>query len=207
MDWAIPANIVAVKDAVVVSVETKRGQTAVQPGQAVKRGDVLIAGHVVYSPDKTAYDTHADGSVTGACVYSAESELPTSVVEYAPSGQTQTVRFVQLCGLRLWGNRIAFDRYRETGTRTVFVSLFGLPITMQLTSLEELTERERLLTEGERREQAELYAVNDAIALVPTDAKICSIHTVEQTADGTVRIRCTIVTEESIGITKEFGNE
>ncbi|MBR0081169.1 MAG: sporulation protein YqfD [Clostridia bacterium] len=207
VDWSVPADIVAKKEAVIVSVETKRGQAAVQPGQTVQRGDVLISGHVVYSEDKTAYDTHADGEVLGACVYTADAELPRTVTEWVPSGETVSVRSVYVCGIPLWRRRIPYAQYRETGERTVFVSAFGLPISMRVSTAAELCERERVLTEGERREQAELYAVNDAIALVPTDARICSIHTVEQTEGGTTRVRCQIVTEERIGMTKEYKNE
>ncbi len=206
-DWSTPADLIAKKDAVVVSVETKRGKAQVQPGQPVKRGDVLISGHVVYSEDRTAYDTRADGTVTGACVYIAESELPATVTEYVESGSAARWKQLLICGIPLWNPKPPFERYLETSDKTVMVSLFGLPVSIRSKDLSELTMQERILSESERREQAELYAVTDAVAMVPHDARICSIHTVEQTEGTTVRVRCTVVTEERIGLIKEYGHE
>lgn len=207
IDWSIPAHIVAQKDAVVVSVETKRGQTAVAPGQTVQRGDVLISGHVVYSEDRTPYDTHADGRVLGACVYTADAELPTTAVALEPSGSVETVHEILLLGHALWSVSPSFGQFRITSDETTAVSSFGIPIAVRTVALEELVERERVLTERERREQAELAATTDAMALVPHDARICSIHTVMQTENGVERVRCTIVTEEDIGISKEYQHE
>ncbi len=206
-DRSVPADLVAKKDAVIVSIETKRGQPQATAGQRVKQGDVLIAGHVVYSPDKTAYDTRADGTVTGACVYEAESDLPETVVAYAESGRTARWKQILVCGIPLWTPKPRFERYLEVTDETKQVSLFGLPIAIRVKDLAELTEQERVLTETERREQAELYAMTDAIASVPHDARICSIHMVEHTEGTTTRIRCTVVTEERIEWIKEYRNE
>ena len=206
-DWSVPAHIVAKKDAVVVAVETKRGQPAANAGQTVRRGDVLISGHVVYSEDRTPYDTHADGRVTGACVYTADAELPTTVVVLEPSGSVETVHEILLCGRALWNGTPSFEQFRITSDETTQVASFGVPIAVRTVVVEELVEQERILTETERREQAELAATSDAMALVPHDAKICSIHTVMQTEDGAARVRCTIVTEEDIGISKEYQHE
>lgn len=204
IDRSRPSNVIAAKDAVIVSVETKRGKAAVSGGDRVYQGDVLISGHVVYSEDRTPYDTYAEGTVTGACVYTADAELPTSVTEYMPTGETGTIRTLLLAGVPVLHSHAPFAHYRETGTRTVSIARTGLPIGMTVVSVEELAERERILTEPERREQAELSAYRAAVALVPEHAAICSIHTTERVENGTVRIRCTVVTEEQIGINKEY---
>ncbi len=204
IDWTVPADLIASKDAVIVSVQTKRGQCKVVPGQAVRKGDVLIAGHVVYSSDKTAYDTHADGIVTGCCLYEAEADFPKTVQEYAQTGQTETLYDLFVCSFPVIGQESSFSESVTLETSEKQISSFLFPIILRKTVYAEVAMRERILSEEEQREQAEIYAVNDAISLVPHDAKICSIHTVEQQQGKRVFVRCTIVTEETIQQSREI---
>lgn len=204
VDWSVPADIVAKKDATVVSVETRRGKSRVVSGQAVRKGDVLIGGHVMFREDRVSYDTRADGTVTGCCVYTAEADFPQTVTEYVCTGNTEMKRELLVFGIPILRSRSGFAVCFEDDETEIPVARFGVPMTVRRTEVSEAELRERVLSEAERGEQAELYAVTDAIAKVPHDAKICSIHTTVQ-RDGKRRfVRCTVVTEESIGEIREM---
>ncbi len=204
-DTSVPADLVAKKDAIILSVQTKRGKCQIKPGQIVSQGTVLISGHVMYSPDKTTYDTRADGIVLGSCTYSATADLPETVAEHTLSGNTETLRTISVCGFPLWQQKTTFAGFMTDEEQSKAVSLFGLPIAIRTQTCSEVIERERRLAESERQEQAELYALTDAMALVPHDAKICGYQTVLQKKGDRTFVQCTVVTEENIAQIKEYG--
>ena len=207
IDWSRPADLVAEKEATVLSIQTKRGNPMVSPGQRVYKGDVLISGHVVYREDRTTYDTRADGIIKASCVYRAEAPFPQTVTEYHDTGEARTVKAVRLCGLPLWRDELQFAEYREEETEETAIALFGLPIVIQRTTVHEIEKTQRVLTEREREEQAKLEAVNAAVDSVPHDAAICSIQVTTGTRSGELFALCTVVTEETIGQTKEYAHE
>lgn len=207
IDWSVPADLVAEKEATVLSIQTKRGKPLVSPGQTVYRGDVLIAGHVVYSPDRTAYDTRADGVIKASCVYRAEAPFLRTVTEYSDTGETLTVRELRFCGFPLCKDAVPFAEYREDESTETTVSLFGLPVTVRKIAVHEIASIERVLTEREREEQAKLKAVDAAMDTVPHQAAICSIQVTTWTRDGEPFALCTVVTEETIGQIKEYTHE
>lgn len=204
VDWSVPANLVAVKDGTVAKVVTRRGKPEVREGQTVRKGDVLIGGHVVYAEDRTAYDTHADGEVLACCVYTAEADLPETVTEYVDTDRVSFARTLSVAGVPLLHREPDFPSQREGETSAAEIARFGIPIALTKTERFETEQRERILTDGERIERAKLTATEAAITSVPHDAKICSIHAVVLQKDGKRFVRCTVVTEESIGITKEY---
>ncbi len=207
IDWSRPADLVAEKEATVLSIQTKRGKPMVSPGQTVYKGDVLISGHVVYREDRTTYDTRADGIIKASCVYRAEAAFPQTVTEYHDTGEALTVKAVRLCGIPLWRDELQFAEYREEKAEETTIALFGLPIVLERTTVHEIAKTERVLTERERQEQAGLEAVNAAVDGVPHDAAICSIQVTTATRLGEPFAVCTVVTEETIGQTKEYAHE
>ena len=86
----VPCDIVAEKDGVITSIAVMRGQARVKVGDRVKKGDVLISGHVVYKD--SGYDTAADGVVKAAVDYCVETELLQSVSESFETDAEETIR-------------------------------------------------------------------------------------------------------------------
>ncbi len=96
LDETAPAEMVASKAGVVVSVDALAGQSAVSIGQRVEAGDILIAGEYVVGEKPMLMS--ADGSVKAQVIYTGKSEKPVDEHENVMTGNYATARDVS------WGN-------------------------------------------------------------------------------------------------------
>lgn len=71
----VPGHIVASRDGVVDSIRVYAGTAAVQAGDAVKKGQILIRGEERGADGATVY-VHAEGTVMARCWHSASVSLP-----------------------------------------------------------------------------------------------------------------------------------
>lgn len=197
---AVPSDVVAEKDGVITSILVMRGQARVKVGDRVKKGDVLISGHVVYK--ESGYDTAADGVVKAAVNYGVETELLQSVTESFETEAEETIRVWKIAGFELLRSRPSFEHYRVTGTETVSASSL-LPIVIERASAREIGFRERTLSDEEAEQYSLIRAKEQAYALIPRDAAVINTYGTIRTRKGK-RFACVIVTaEETIGKTEE----
>ncbi len=78
IDSKKPCNIVSGIDGEVLKIETQQGTTAVLPGNAVTKGDLLISG-ISEKADGSVFFTHARGTAIIRTKYTHEVNLPSSV--------------------------------------------------------------------------------------------------------------------------------
>lgn len=121
-------HMVADRDGVVDQVVVFRGEPAVEVGQAVAQGDILIRGTAPAYPSphesaeadgsenrgESAYD-RADGYVYARVWYEEYGEAPLVTVEERPTGRREEYHVVTVGPLRWrWGAiQSAFERYVE----------------------------------------------------------------------------------------------
>ncbi len=197
---AVPADVIAEKDGVVLSILVMRGQARVKVGDRVRAGDVLISGTVVYKDE--AYETSADGVVTAAVEYRAECAVFDRITEAKEMEETETVRVLRFAGWEIDRTQPSFEHYRITDTRTVSVSPFA-PVYIDLMTAREIGFFERTLSDEEAYEIALSRAREAAYALVPRDAAIINTYGTIRVNNGE-RLAAAIVTaEETIGRTEE----
>ncbi len=93
----VPCHIIATKDAVIREMTVENGEPAVQIGDIVTRGQILISGIVESERAETRY-LHAMGSVTGKTWH--EETVTSKMYEYEReyTGNTQTKRYLHLFG-------------------------------------------------------------------------------------------------------------
>ncbi len=196
----VPCDIVAEKDGVITSIAVMRGQARVKVGDRVKKGDVLISGHVVYKD--SGYDTAADGVVKAAVDYCVETELMQSVSESFETDAEETVRVWKIAGFELLRSRPSFAHYRVTGTETVFASSL-LPVVIERAAAREIGFRERTLSGEEAEQYSLIRAKEQAYALVPRGAAVINTYGTIRTRKGKRFAYVIVTAEETIGKTEE----
>ncbi len=197
---AVPADVIAEKDGVVLSILVMRGQARVKVGDRVRAGDVLISGTVYYKDE--SYETSADGVVKAAVEYRAECSVPDRITEAKETEETETVRVLRFAGWEINRTQPSFGHYRITDMRTVSVSPLA-PVYIDLLTAREIGFFERTLSEEEAFEIALSRARETAYALVPRDAAIINTYGTIRMKNGERLAEAIVTAEETIGRTEE----
>lgn len=108
LDPTQPCQIIAKKDAVICKVTAARGTAVVQPGDAVRKDQVLIS-HVLQTVGGEYRAVHAQGEVLARVWYSAQAWQPLSAVALQRTGQSAVRRYLR------WGSFTVDIRRDPTG--------------------------------------------------------------------------------------------
>ena len=203
LDQSVPCDVVSTREGIVTRITAYGGRAQVRVGQKVKKGQLLIAGHVTARDGSMTYATHAYGEVLAAVLYKAQVEAPETAIQWAETGETAPCRALYLGPYKLLSSRCPFEEADlEAEEKVVLLSPWPLRVSMGV--WREKVKRERTLDEGERREAALFEAERMALLQVPRTAKIIMIdrYTVER--NGKLYGVCNVTTEENIGYTKEI---
>lgn len=198
-DYTQTCEIVADREGMITRINCTRGQAAVEVGDWVNIGDILISDTVVYQ-DFPPYYTHAEGEVWAAMQYNASVVAPTTVEELVLSGNTERYYRIELSGHTLFEKGTSFERYETVNEKTVQSSFVLCPITVTLGEYAELISYERELSEDESKEWGLMMAELQALSLVPNEAEILVKNSYAQNCDGQWIAFCSVTTEESIGV-------
>lgn len=203
LDQKEPCDLISTREGIVTKVSAYGGRAQVKVGDKVKKGQLLISGHVTARDGSMTYTTHAYGEVLAAVLYTARVEAPTTQVEWAETGQESPYAALYLGPRKLLERACPFP-YGTLTEAVEEVSLAPWPIRVCRGTWREKVKAERALTAAERKEAALFEAERMALLQVPRTAKIIMIdrYTVEK--DGKLYGVCTVTTEENIGYTKEI---
>ena len=203
LDLSRPCDVVSTRDGIVTRITAYGGRAQVRSGERVKRGQLLIAGHVTARDGSMTYSTHAYGEVLAAVLYTARSEAPQTVVEWAETGEIAPYAALY-AGPRLLLERDCPFEDAELETEKDRLLLTPWPFGVCRGTWREKVKRERPLSAAERKEAALFEAERMALLQVPRKAKIIMIdrYTVEK--NGKLYGVCNVTTEENIGYTKEI---
>lgn len=206
IDYSVPCDVIAKKAGVILSVTALSGEQAISRGERVAPGDVLIKGQVTDAEAEDQVFVHARGEALANVWYRAEAAAEATVTDLSDTGKTAYYRRVCIGGLRISETKSPFEKaeLRLLPERTVFGTL--LPLTVTEGRYHEQGERERTRTDAEREEAASAEAERRCYEKLPKDARIVSKTVTAEMSGGVTVAECTIVTLESIGITKEIAN-
>lgn len=204
VDYDAPCDIVAKKAGVIFSVSALNGKCAVVRGQKVAPGDVLVMGHITEETAEDQVYVHARGEITANVFYRAEAAASPTVTETADTGQTSFCRLVRIGDWTVSKTKAPFAEFElRTGEKQgVYGTL--LPLTVFEGQYYEQGLTERPCTQEEQIAFAAAAAEERCYEKLPKDAAIVSKETTHRMQDGVIVAECTIVTKESIGITKEI---
>ncbi len=206
LDPTLPCDVVAVKDGVITDMRALEGAEQFSKGDAVRAGDVLIAGTVALQDVPQPLLVHARGLVKASVYYFSEFAQPLLTTERGPTGALAEYRRIAVCGLTLFESAAPFADFEIANCAERLLRLPLLPVSVCEGSYEEMTLRDCLLTEAEAAEIALVEAEKGALLRIPSDAAIVQKTGSWMALDGVVIATCAIVTEESIGMTKEIEN-
>lgn len=190
--------ICAEKDCVITYVSVTSGEAKVKPGDAVKKGEVLISGDLSHL--KEGYAVPANGVIMGEVLYCARATAPRERSELVPSGRETELVIPELFGKRLF-IRYPYDDYELA--RLSSDTLTGSPLPIRITRwlCRELTQGAVEDSEEGAAERARLMAQEKLKQLLPTDAKLKTLRTeCIKGPDGSVTAVITATTIERIGI-------
>ena len=203
LDQTQPCDVVSTREGIITKVSAYGGRAQVKVGDRVKKGQLLIAGHVTARDGSMTYTTHAYGEVLAAVLYKAQTEAPQTTVVWAETGREAP--YAALC----WGERTLLERAcpfadGELAAEEQGIRLGPWPLRVCRGVWREKVKEERTLTASERKEAALFEAERMALLAVPRAAKILMIDRRTLEKNGKLYGVCTVTTEENIGYTKEI---
>ena len=157
-----PCNIVAVKDGIVLDLLAKSGTKLVNPGDEVKKGDVLITGVVnIYNEYEELIETNyvaADGIVYAQTKYQYQQAFPLDYTQKRQGKKKKTGITIQL------GNSVKtlhqpklVDGYEQVSTTHTFHigKAYYLPFSVTVTKYYQPIYETKTYTEEEARKKQE----------------------------------------------------
>ena len=200
VDENTPCNIVAEKDAYIESIIAKSGRAAVEAGDTVRAGDVLISG-LVWNEGFPRMLFAARGDVIGNVWYTATASRSIYDETREQTGRKETGRLITIgadsaavdgaCSFDIYDTQVIEEYYIGDG-------LF-LPVKVSVIEYSEVvvsktpTPLESLKVELEER------AYYDAQAKVPEDAEIVGHETIFEIVDDIMTATVYLQTQEDIG--------
>ena len=111
-----PCDVVALKEGVIYSMNVKSGIAAVEPGDTVMAGDVIISGKIADKYDENIfYNVHAHGEVIASTWYSEKQVVNTVKTERVRTGNFTESMSLNILGLefKLFGWDHDYEEYDE----------------------------------------------------------------------------------------------
>lgn len=145
-----PCNVVASKPGVIISAEAMGGETAVEAGQTVAAGDLLISGTVEYQNGSVSM-LHAWGSVWARTDYELSSTVPFMYTSTQRSGKVMTNRRLFALGFEI---PLGYSRQEgnwelEVSKQTLNVLGVDLPFSIITENRYETVNLMRMISEDE----------------------------------------------------------
>ncbi len=196
-----PANLVAAADGQIVRLELRDGWAAVQPGDIVQSGALLVSG-LGETKDARALTAHAEGKVYAQVVHRLSVEIPFQYEAKRYTGEKITEKSVNFFGkvINLFGKTGILGGSCDTIDNERILSIFdriSVPISLNTkTHLFYVTESARR-DEAAARALAE-YALRQQTDALCTDRELIRSTTVTTVTDDGIRLDCTLWCVENI---------
>ena len=198
----LPSSIFADKDCVIIGIIAEDGNAAVIPGQAVKKGELLISGNITPEGQEDPVLVHAKGEIIAEVVYRFSVTVQPESERLVRSGE-----WAEISGLSVFGYDITaptgFDNYETKFGTSRTLSACGIPVELSVLRAYELIMGKARLTPGEMQESAAACLDEMLRQGIPKDARITSKQTeYSLNEDGTLTAVMRIQTIEKVGCTK-----
>ena len=191
-------GLYARRDAIVERVQVLAGRAVVRRGDAVRAGDLLIAGEEQATREDTA-PVRAMGIVTGRVWYEGRGEAPLAEISLERTGRQSTRRVLHLPWAEIpLASGAGFALCEREASVQPIGGLF-LPLYVETTRLWELAERETERTLAEAQALAEELARQNAVKKCPDNAFIIDKWSEYSIIEGNIiEARYIIEAEETI---------
>lgn len=125
-----PNNIIAKRKGVISKVIAKKGKSAVQKGQVVKKGDILISGLVDSEITEEEKLVSAEGEVLAYTTYSETIETPIIIREKRETGNKYIQRGIKFKkrGVKFFAGDIPYEEYIDEIVEKKIINFKGIDI-------------------------------------------------------------------------------
>ncbi len=130
-------NIIATKNAVIYSMDIKRGQIIKNRFDYVKKGDVIVSGYI-YLNDKIMDTTKAEGVVYGETWYKIKVKYPLKYKSVKKTGKSKKVLSIKFISSDI--NLFNFNKYKDYDKKSnILLKNNILPISIDIEKQSELS--------------------------------------------------------------------
>ena len=184
----IPCNIVADKEGVVHKIYVAEGVAAVEKGDTITKGQILISGTVT-SQYAEPRKVHADGEVLIKTWYTQKAKILYERDIISKTGEKENKYIIKLGNYKInfLNSDTKFEKYDTiiTNNKLILLDKIELPIEVIKQTFEEIN----IETLSYTKKQAEATAKNEAmqkvVDLIPKDAEIINNYfTTREFEDG-----------------------
>jgi similar to stage IV sporulation protein len=95
-----PSDLIAKKDGQITRIYTKAGTAVVQPGDIVRKGQLIVKGE--QGNEGLTYSVHASGNVIAKIYYEETREVPLSRIEKNRTGNKITNYYIRVLGKKIY---------------------------------------------------------------------------------------------------------
>jgi len=211
-----PAHILAAKDGVITEIIVLAGQSALKPGDTVKKGDLLIKGFIAEpaanstgQPSVISVPTQmirAKGIVKARVWYESYGEAELVKAIHARTGRQQLAVILKIGSNELVLKKAQPDQFSLYETEVVYKKLpqwrnSEFAVESIINIYHELDTQWSEISPEEARDAAKTKALAAVQRLIPETAHILSrsIELIKTAEPNLVRVKINIETEEDIG--------
>lgn len=197
-----PCSIYADKDCVILRAAALDGRLCVQPGDAVKKGQLLVDGDVTPEGAESPTLVHSMAEITGETAYRFSITVEPTANKPKRSGNSKVYTQLSLFGLKI-ASRTGFERYDAETDLGTKLTAFPLPIEVsggtawEIVIAEEQLSKEEMIAEALKRADAAL------LSGIPDGARLISKTTdFVWNGDGSLTLAVNVHTIENIGYSR-----
>ena len=203
-------DIVSQADGVVIHLEPEQGEAAVQEGDVVARGDVLISGTVTMEPPQYSdmptiqYRTHARGRVWARTWRVLTAVIPAEVEVKDYTGAEKSVWSVNFFGrrIKIFGNAgISWPKYDKMTTvrQAHLPGGQALPLTLVRETFQAYTPKRAAVDRDAAQVLLEEQLQKRLAALIGEEGEVESIQFAARVSGGRLEVTLTAQCLEEIG--------
>ncbi|MDD3839100.1 MAG: sporulation protein YqfD [Clostridia bacterium] len=175
IDDQVPCDIIAVKDAMVETIVAFNGNAVVQPGDIVKKGDILITGIIELDQERCFY-VHSMGEIIGRVWYESDAEQDLQEIKVIRTGNKDERKILKVSDLELIIKERDqdFNKYqKQTNEKKLINSnIFDFPIYIKSEIYYETYEKKEKINIEQAQNIVKDKALQKIMDRIPPNTKI-----------------------------------
>ncbi len=171
-DDTTPRNVVASKNAIILSIEATKGSIVKKLNDYVKKGESVVSGEIIHK-EEVVDRVRADATIYGETWYNVHVSYPIAYSKKSLTGKTK-----KRLSLTIFNKKYnLFDKTKyqdeEIEETKIFAHKF-LPFKFSYEKVSEVIDEDNVYTVDEAYEEALKVARSKILAKLPKDSKILS---------------------------------
>lgn len=202
-----PANIIALKDGIILNIQAYKGKALVNIGDFVRKDQILISGIVTDSMNAPTGIVRAKGKIIAKTWYEAIEEIPLNYVYEERTGKVKRVEYIEFLGkvVYLKKDTLNFEKYDKIEEKNT-LKLAGIktPLLKTTEYYYEKVEKSILLDYDKALEMALKSTETSILGKIPKEAVIIDKIVQKQMGNNIVKVKLLYITEEQVGVISEI---